>query len=59
MCWISWLRIFGELLQKLGEFLFERFECVRHRTQDALMPGPSLEQRNYLRFDFFFGLFHG
>jgi hypothetical protein len=51
--------MFGELPKNLGEFLFERFECVRDRTQDALMPGPSLEQRNYLRFDFFFGLFHG
>jgi hypothetical protein len=51
--------MFRELPKKLGEFLFERFKCVRDRTQDALMPGPSLEQRNYLRFDFFFGLFHG
>ena len=51
--------MFSELPQKLGEFLFERFECLRDRTQYALMPGPSLEQRNNLRFDFFFGLFHG
>ena len=51
--------MFSELPQKLGEFLFERFECVRDRTQDALMPGSSLEQSNDLRFDFFFGLFHG
>jgi len=51
--------MFGELLQKVLEFLFERFECVRDRTQDALLPGPSLEQSNDLRFDFFFGLFHG
>lgn len=51
--------MFRELPKKLGEFLFERFESVRDRTQDALMPGPSLEQSNYLRFDFFFSLFHG
>ena len=51
--------MFSELPQKFGEFLFERFECVRDRTQDALMARPSLEQSNDLRFDFFFGLFHG
>ena len=51
--------MFSELPQKLGEFLFERFECVRDRTQDALMARPSLEQSNDLRFNFFFGLFHG
>ena len=50
--------MFSELPQKLGEFLFERFECVRDRTQDALMARPSLKQSNHLRFDFFFGLFH-
>lgn len=51
--------MFRELPKKLGEFLFNGFESVGDRTQDALMPGPSLEQRNYLRFDFFFSLFHG
>jgi hypothetical protein len=51
--------MFRELPKKLGEFLFNGFDCVRNRTQYALMPGPPLEQRNNLRFDFFFGLFHG
>ena len=51
--------MFGELLQKVLEFLFNRFERLRQRSQNALTLSPLLKQRNYLRFDFFFGLFHG